>query len=166
MVSKQRARKGYGKMGSRIAFLKEAVNSSKECNPSYLTGRKIVFYWNKPEAVFMIAKIKLLITWKWFKNSESAGIWVMRSAWRCYVVCATSRCLGICLPSRWLRWESTSCIWFLESIKPPVKLLVLQSRGLREARIDENKNSFAVGTAEESTTRFYFNCIFQVFWSF
>lgn len=44
--------------------------------------------------MFMIAKIKILTTQKWFKNSESAGIWVTRFAWRCYVVFGTSRCLG------------------------------------------------------------------------
>lgn len=67
---------------------------SKEYDPYYRTKRKIVLYWNKSEAMFMIAKIEIFTTQKQFKNSKSIGIWVMQFAWRCYVVFATSRCLG------------------------------------------------------------------------
>lgn len=70
---------------------------------------------------------------------------------------------GIWLLSRWLCWESIFYIWFFESIRPSVKLFVLQSREVKGERKDENKgNSSTVGTTNRSMSRFYFNCIFQV----
>lgn len=88
----------------------------------------------------MVAKIKILVTQKRFKHMESllaSGSRDLPGGVMSYLLQADA--WGICLPSRWLCWESIFCIWFLESIKLSVKLFVLQSRGLREVRLDENK---------------------------
>ena len=77
-------------------------------------------------------------------------------------ICFKQRPGGVWLLSRWLCWGNIFYMWFFESIKPPVKAL-----GVKEEREDEKKsNSFAVGTAKESMTIFYLDCVFQVLRSF
>ena len=110
---------------------------SEDCDP--LTKRKTAFYGNKLEAMSMSARMKILLTRKWFKNRNllASGSCNLPGGVRSHLLQADA--WGIRLLSGWLCWGTLSYIWFLESIKPSVKLLALHSGRLREGRMEENK---------------------------
>lgn len=124
--------------GERTPSQKQGVGLSEERDPKCLAKRKTVFYWNKLEVVSLSAKMKILLTRKWFKsrNLLASGSCNLPGGVRSRLLQADA--WGIRLLSRWLCEGTISYVWFLESVKPSAKLLVLQSRRLREGRVEEN----------------------------